>query len=143
MNNFYYSKSENAFYSLALKEQYVSAGSWPDDAFPVEDSVYEVFALSTPPDKKIRVPGDDGLPAWGDIPSPSDDDIIAANERTKLQLRSIADSEIEWRQDAVDAGIAMEEETAALAEWKKYRVLLMRVDTADPDWPILPAVQAS
>ncbi|HBM7521157.1 TPA: tail fiber assembly protein, partial [Escherichia coli] len=52
-------------------------------------------------------------------------------------------SEIEWRQDAVDAGIATEEETVSLAEWKKYRVLLMRVDTADPDWPTPPATQAS
>ncbi|HAE7767435.1 TPA_asm: tail fiber assembly protein, partial [Salmonella enterica subsp. houtenae serovar 45:g,z51:-] len=46
-------------------------------------------------------------------------------------------------QDAVDAGIATDEETAALADWKKYRVLLMRVDTAKPEWPTLPGEQAS
>ena len=64
-------------------------------------------------------------------------------EAEKSRLRASADSEIEWRQDAVDAGIATEEETVSLAEWKKYRVLLMRVDTADPDWPTPPATQAS
>ncbi|HCU0591101.1 TPA: tail fiber assembly protein, partial [Enterobacter roggenkampii] len=35
-------------------------------------------------------------------------------------------------------GLVAEEETAALTEWKKYRVLLMRVDTANPVWPPLP-----
>ncbi|EFE1629557.1 tail fiber assembly protein, partial [Escherichia coli] len=34
-------------------------------------------------------------------------------------LRAIADAEIAWRQDAVDVGIATDEETVALAEWKK------------------------
>ncbi|HHG0003449.1 TPA: tail fiber assembly protein, partial [Escherichia coli] len=40
------------------------------------------------------------------------------------------------------AEIATAEETAALSEWKKYRVLLMRVDTSNPVWPTPPAVQA-
>nr|WP_213732886.1 tail fiber assembly protein [Citrobacter europaeus] len=51
-------------------------------------------------------------------------------EQKKAKLRSIADTEISWRQDAVDAGITTKEETAALTEWKKYRVLLTRVDTS-------------
>lgn len=71
------------------------------------------------------------------------DELIANANAQKLRLREIADSEIAWRQDAVDADIATEEETAALAEWKKYRVLLMRVDTAKPVWPTLPGEQAS
>ncbi|MBJ9238943.1 tail fiber assembly protein [Citrobacter braakii] len=61
--------------------------------------------------------------------------------RRKGNYRSIADAEISWRQDAVDAGIATKEETAALTEWKKYRVLLMRVDTSlapNIDWPEVP-----
>lgn len=64
-------------------------------------------------------------------------------EQQKTMLRQRADSEISWRQDAVDAAIATDEETAALAEWKKYRVLLMRVDTAKPVWPTPPVEQAS
>lgn len=53
-------------------------------------------------------------------------------------LRAKSDSEIDWRQDAVDAGIATEQETSLLGEWKKYRVLLMCVDTAKPVWPTPP-----
>lgn len=61
----------------------------------------------------------------------------------KAQLRAAASDEIEWRQDAVNAGIATEEEAAALAEWITYRVLLMRVDTTKPVWPTPPVTQAS
>ncbi|EPE6113640.1 tail fiber assembly protein [Escherichia coli] len=63
---------------------------------------------------------------------------VAAAEQQKVALRAQADNEIAWRQDAADAGIATAEEAAALAEWKKYRVLLMRVDTANPVWPPQP-----
>lgn len=76
-------------------------------------------------------------------PPPSQTELIEQAEAEKLRLRAIADDEIAWRQDAVDAEIATDEEIAALAEWKKYRVLLMRVDTADPEWPTPPVQQAS
>lgn len=71
----------------------------------------------------------------------SQSELIADSEAMKVSLRLKADSEIAWRQDAVEAGIATAEETAALAEWKKYRVLLMRVDTSaapDIEWPVPP-----
>lgn len=44
-------------------------------------------------------------------------------------------------QDAVDISIATDEEIARLAEWKRYRVELSRVDTSKaPDiaWPVRP-----
>lgn len=71
----------------------------------------------------------------------TDDNTLAKQQ--KIKLRQLADSEIEWRLDAFDTGIATEEETRALAAWKKYRVLLMRVDTTAPVWPTVPVKQAS
>ncbi|EKO1163298.1 tail fiber assembly protein, partial [Escherichia coli] len=53
---------------------------------------------------------------------PTLEELMAIAEDRKLSLKAQADSEIAWRQDAVDAGIATDEETAALSEWKKYRV---------------------
>ncbi|KGM27461.1 tail assembly protein [Photorhabdus luminescens] len=44
-------------------------------------------------------------------------------------------------QDSVDLEVATEAERAALLEWKKYRVLLTRVDTSqapDIEWPEMP-----
>ncbi|WP_315707494.1 tail fiber assembly protein [Brenneria uluponensis] len=61
-------------------------------------------------------------------------------EQKRRPLRSAADSEIAWRQDAVDSAIATEQEAAGLASWKKYRVLLMRIDTLTApgiDWPMV------
>ncbi|WP_347004164.1 tail fiber assembly protein [Enterobacter roggenkampii] len=71
---------------------------------------------------------------------------IATAQLTRSALLTTANAEISWRQDAVDAGIATAGETAALAEWKKYRVLLMRVDTSKApviEWPTQPYAQAS
>lgn len=95
------------------------------------------------PAGKMRVVGGDDLPAWGDLPAPTPEDVTAMAEQRKAALRAAADAEISWRQDAVDAGIATADETAALVEWKKYRVLLMRVDTTKPVWPQPPVEQAS
>lgn len=96
-----------------------------------------------PPEGKMLGTDNNGYPVWVDIPSLSPEERVARAEQTRRDLRTRADSEIAWRQDAVDADIATDEETAALSEWKKYRVLLMRVDTAKPVWPTPPGEQAS
>jgi len=44
-------------------------------------------------------------------------------------------------QDAVDISIATDEEITRLAEWKRYRVELSRIDTSnapDNEWPVTP-----
>ncbi|EKN3882385.1 tail fiber assembly protein [Yersinia enterocolitica] len=61
--------------------------------------------------------------------------------RCNKLLRVAADAEIEWRQYAVDKGIATEEESTALDEWNLYRVQLMRIDASkapDIEWPTPP-----
>lgn len=64
----------------------------------------------------------------------------AAAEKQRAELLSTANNEIAWRQDAVDAEMATDEEKSELAAWRKYRVLLMRVDTAAPVWPTAPSL---
>lgn len=96
------------------------------------DDAYTLLPPSTPYDKW------DGSEWVTDADAQHAADVAAAVQK-KNSLRSAAGAEISWRQDAVDAGIATEEEAAALSEWKKYRVLLMRVDTANPVWPVAPA----
>lgn len=59
--------------------------------------------------------------------------------RKKLELMTQANNVIATLQDAVDLNMATDEETANLLEWKKYRVLLSRVDINTPVWPPLPA----
>lgn len=88
-------------------------------------------------------PDENGFPVLVSYPELTQDEQQERAEQKRRSLKSVADTEISWRQDAVDAGIATEEETAALTEWKKYRVMLMRVDTSNPDWPTPPEEQAS
>ncbi|EOP9426377.1 tail fiber assembly protein [Citrobacter braakii] len=56
----------------------------------------------------------------------------------KESLLAMAASKIAPLQDAVDLDIATEAEAALLLAWKKYRVLLNRVDTSNPEWPTPP-----
>ena len=141
MNKYKWSAKYNAFFPIEMLPAYQS--SWDDisDLIDIDDSVVAEFN-GKPPEGKMRGVVYN-MPAWVDIPLPTYEEKIAAAEAIKLNLKANADSEIAWRQDAVDAGIATDEETAALAEWKKYRVLLMRVDTAKPVWPTPPGEQAS
>ncbi|TBS04279.1 tail fiber assembly protein [Salmonella enterica subsp. enterica serovar Enteritidis] len=60
-------------------------------------------------------------------------------EETKSRLLQMASEKIAPLQDAVDLGLATDDEKAQLDEWKKYRVLVNRVDTLNPDWPEKPS----
>lgn len=65
----------------------------------------------------------------------------AANMSNKDTLMSQASQRISVLQDAVELEMATEEETALLPLWKKYRVLLSRIDANTADevkWPEKP-----
>lgn len=130
----FFSASTKSFYDDAIN------GSIPADATEISDELHaEIFEGQR--NGKIIIVGDNGLPALSEqLPLTQEELVSQANTR-KLSLRAVADSEIAWRQDALDAGIATEQETAALADWKAYRVLLMRIDTLtapDITWPPVP-----
>ncbi|HCL5931464.1 TPA: tail fiber assembly protein [Citrobacter freundii] len=136
-----FSPSTLGFYPIEMKEEYLINGSLPSDVVEVSDSVRNEYNFTPPEGKQLS--SSQNMPIWIDIPPATREELIADAEREKLRLKAVADDEISWRQDAVDAGIATAEETAALSEWKKYRVMLMRVDTAKPVWPTPPGEQAS
>ena len=59
----------------------------------------------------------------------------------KNQLLDEAASQLSYLQDAVDSQIASEQETQLLVEWKKYRVLVNRIDielAPNIEWPNQP-----
>ena len=63
----------------------------------------------------------------------------AAQEKANLLM--IATSAIAPLQDAVDLDIATEDESKALLAWKKYRVMLNRINPEDAQniiWPESP-----
>lgn len=82
------------------------------------------------------------------------DEVIAAIKQSKIDaniamknaLMDSATQELGVLQDAVDLDIATDEEAAALPLWKKYRVLLSRVNAntdGDVTWPEIPTFPLS
>ena len=69
---------------------------------------------------------------------------IREAEETKNNLMQVASEHIAPLQDAADLEIATEEEISLLEAWKKYRVLLNRVNTTtapDIEWPTVPIIE--
>ena len=67
--------------------------------------------------------------------------LIVQAEYEKAQRLEEANKAITDLQDAIDVGLALDGDVEKLQEWKKYRVLLNRVDTSlapDIDWPQKP-----
>lgn len=70
-------------------------------------------------------------------------EVVAANDTKAILIKS-ASEQIEPLQDAVDLGMATDEEKIRFNEWRKYRVLLTRVDTSSAPkivWPSQPCIQ--
>ncbi|MBX4132287.1 tail fiber assembly protein [Frischella sp. Ac48] len=61
----------------------------------------------------------------------------------KNRLISEASNQIAYLQDAVDLEIATDEEKTVCAAWKKYRILLNRINVNDAPnivWPEKPSI---
>lgn len=139
--NYYYSPRDNGFYLLSLKPDYESSkNAWPDDAVGVADDDYKMLMAGLA-NGQIIAPGADGYPILEDRPPPTQEELSKEADSTKAALIDVAAKAIAPLQDAVELGIATDEETTRLLSWKKYRVLLMRVNpenAPDIDWPPLP-----
>lgn len=74
-------------------------------------------------------------------PPPTAAEILARNAVTRDLLLATAAARIAPLQDAVELAVATEAETAALMQWKRYRVDVNRIDlsAASPGWPSEPA----
>ncbi|MDB6372679.1 tail fiber assembly protein [Photorhabdus bodei] len=138
--NYVFSALNKAFYPLSLQQDYIEAGSWPNDPISVTDDIFNTFSV-IPPTGKILSCGENGLPCWEDTPPPTKEELISIAESQRTQFISHANEKITPLSDAEELDIATDEEMRLLKEWKKYRVMLNRVDTSkapEIDWPTPP-----
>ncbi len=73
----------------------------------------------------------------------STEEMMERAEARKNELLASAGKAVAPLQDAVDLGMAMEEEIVQLKLWKTYRVQLSRINpqsAPDIDWPVAPSV---
>lgn len=130
-----YSPSVNAFYDTSINLVI------PDDAVKITDKKWADL-LAGQADGKLIACGADMLPCLTDQPLPTAEELISQAEDKRSRLRSEADTAIQPLQDASDLGIATDDEASQLVAWKKYRVMLMRINTKDVEniiWPEQPA----
>lgn len=61
----------------------------------------------------------------------SDEQVIAQNQSRKIALINEASEKIAVLQDIIDLDMQETDEEQQLKQWKKYRILLTRVDASD------------
>lgn len=138
--SYFFSPNKNAFYDSELKSAYDATNSWPEDAIEVSDDTFQTY-ISAAPEGKVRG-SINGEPKWVDVPPLTSDENLTAAANKKSILISEASAVIAPLQDAVDLEMATNSEKDSLVVWKKYRVLLNRVDISSApeiDWPELPS----
>ena len=129
-----YSPSNNAFYDTAINRDI------PEDAINITDQAW-VNLLSGQAEGKLITCGADMRPRLTEQPLPTADELISRSEDKRSRLRAEADTAIQPLQDASDLGIATDAEASQLVAWKKYRVMLMRIDinaAKEIVWPEQP-----
>ncbi len=130
-----YSPSANAFYDTSINLVI------PDDAVKITDKKWADL-LAGQAEGKLIACGADLLPCLTEPPPPTAEELISQVEAKRSILRAEADTAIQPLQDASELEIATDEETSKLIAWKKYRVMLMRINTKDVEnitWPEQPA----
>jgi hypothetical protein len=87
----YYSASINAFYVNELRESYVKAGTWPDDAIDVSDEEWQAYGQGQPPEGMQRGVGENGRPTWVPIPP---DKLGTIADRKRREIETARDAAI-------------------------------------------------
>ncbi|NKG32131.1 tail fiber assembly protein [Erwinia rhapontici] len=141
-----YSKTTNAFYLLESKASYLLAGTWPPDAEEVTDDIANEFVFTTRVGK-VRVAGNDGLPAWVDIPPLSDIEKLIIAEGKKDNLLAEATQKITvWQTKLLMGRKLTSAESTSLNLLMDYIDDLEAVDTSTASstsqisWPAPPAI---
>ncbi|EAV1591710.1 tail fiber assembly protein [Salmonella enterica] len=135
-----YAFSNGNFYPFSMRAVYESSGSWPTEYIEIDESVFVEFS-ATPPDGKIRGTGDDGMPAWLDIPPPTQAEIVVEVEREKQRRIDAANEFMNSKQWPGKAAIGRlkGDELVQYNLWLDYLEALEELKpTSAPDikWPV-------
>ncbi|AMA06010.1 hypothetical protein ACJ69_23605 (plasmid) [Enterobacter asburiae] len=140
--NYWFSPENNAFYPVALKNDYLTAGTLPDDLIEVSDNVFMEYS-GTPPEGKERGIAEDGYPIWIDLPPLTPEEEAEAAAQRKAALLADAKSTINIWQTELQLGIISDEDKTSLILWIAYIRELQNIDPgtgSDIKWPTQPEV---
>lgn len=137
MKEYIYSASNNSFFKIS--ELYLYERWDLADGVEVEESMFDEFTQDRSGAGLVRVAGNDGFPAWAEMPPRTEDELEADAVSQKNALIAYATQIIDPLKDALDGGYIDDEDKPKLAAWQKYRYALTKVDAANPTWPAVPA----
>ena len=146
MNEYVYSARHNAFFPVDMIDKYKSVGWDLSDAKEVNQNIVSEF-MAEPPQGKVRIAGEDGLPTWADIPPPTHEELIEITESERQLLINQANEYMNSKQWPGKAAIGRlkGDELVQYNLWLDYLDALELVDTSgapDIEWPTPPAIQA-
>lgn len=131
---YYYSPSINGFYLSGVSSVI------PDDAIELSDEYYHDLFTGQSAGKLISANAD-GMPILVEQPAQTQEQLIVQAEAKKTRLMAESTVKIAPLEDAVEYKLATEQEVNLLDAWKRYRILLNRIDTSkapDIEWPVSP-----
>jgi len=138
--NFVYSPSTDGMYPLSMKDDYVSAGSWPNDGVEISQETYEEFNANPPEGKRRALVGK--KMKWVDLPPKPAEQINEESLATKNMLLLEAGQRISiWQTKLLMGRKLSDEEEAKLNSWLDYIDALSSIDTEsgqEPSWPLTP-----
>lgn len=139
----YFSATTCWFYPLDMKQDYIAAGSWPDDAVEMTDKEKETYWTTQPPSGKQLGGDKKGRPVWVDIPPLTKEQAIFFAEERKQFLIAEVHTETQMLQTKLVLGRITSDEKVLLIAWLDYLDELEAVDVSTaPDiiWPVKPVV---
>lgn len=141
MNNYLYSATTGGFYLKEMIDVYKKSGDGlPDDVIEITNEDQQKL-MDGQGEGKVIAADDNGYPVLRERPAPTREEEEKVAQLEKVNFMKAATDIINTLQDAVDLGMATDDEAALLTAWKKYRVMLSRVDTStapDIEWPEAP-----
>lgn len=141
MNSYKFSATTTGFSPVSMLDSCEQVGTLPEDLVDVSNEDYTTYT-GPAPEGKTRGSNKKGQPAWGDIPSSTPEQQRSQAAYRKQNDMAEASAVITPLQDALDTGIATDDETRQLTAWKMYRALLSRInpgDAAGIKWPDKPS----
>lgn len=134
-----FDKKTNAFYPVALQQEYENAGMWPESGVEITEEVFASFR--NPPEGKMLGSDKKGNPVWVDVPPLTHEQHVTIAESQKQALIAEASEKTELWRTQLMLGIITEEDKDSLKEWMLYvqEVQALDVSTApDIALPVKP-----
>lgn len=134
--SYIYDASTNAFYALALKNEYIKSGAWPENGKKITNEQHQ-HLMAGQSEGNVISADQEGNP----VLTPAMIDYVAIAQSERDNLMTLATARINKLVEAQDDGDITDAELSEINVLREYRTKLRRLDlTTAPviNWPEMP-----